>query len=906
MNNMTFNSIKELLEWKKNIELSSEFIFNQYLDVIYSNLILREEISNQQNSVLKHRNSLEIKLNGNTLPAFRSNSIHRKSTHRSKNIDKGISLKTFLEYMNIQEFIGKRIFNYLNVSTLLKLNKSDFIQGLSKIYYSDISNLIKFTFFLSDFNNDGKIYRSDMKLILAYIPSFSEISQKLKIKQINKIINSFFDSNIKNSEDGSEKQIDLELYSKYVNDYNEDNKNVINSDLLNDFNYNAPFFYFISILSYLFKNCPFNKKNVDYFNYYKKMRIKLRNSTSRSSSLKKEFVTTAKKSENMSNSNNNLLDFSVNAPLTIRQESKKISIVAIPKIGQKNLFKARRSTSQKNVICENNNEKFINLINNKKKEKENFKNKDYIISKDKNDVKSKKKKEVNLFQNKLKKVKQNSPGFPDISLNIRKKMSSTLLNVNRDKNEFSQSPQLLIKQVSNEESFSNKGSNNALIDMRYSSSKTKIKLPSISKEKLSPMSVGFKLKQEDKDCEDPGEFVLCECSGSEEETKNDLNEEEVNNDSNEVFLYKMCDDVNNNQNILNKFYAVLSQKEILFFSSEYKNELCDLWYIYKGHISTGTEKYKNTNYFIINITFFSNNYVNKLYFLKEDICLCFAKKIQESIKDLAFNDYYELNDKLGQGHFGTVNKCTKKVSGEIYAVKIIDKDKLKANDLDLIHQEKNYLSLIKHPNILSLIDYFEDKKNIYLITECCNGGDLLTFIEKNNNQISEKTTAKIIRKIAEGLKYLNFFGIVHRDIKPENILFSDINDIKTLKIIDLGVCQTLTYGEMASEPIGTSGYISPEIYSHEKYSFKTDIWSLGIILYLLITEGILPFDNEDMDYRIIGKKVLCLQQEYPEEYFGNKSKGLINLLDKMLEKSENKRIDINNLLKDSWFNIIKT
>ena len=61
---------------------------------------------------------------------------------------------------------------------------------------------------------------------------------------------------------------------------------------------------------------------------------------------------------------------------------------------------------------------------------------------------------------------------------------------------------------------------------------------------------------------------------------------------------------------------------------------------------------------------------------------------------------------------------------------------------------------------------------------------------------------------------------------------------------------------MANDPIGTNGYISPEIYLHEEYSFNTDIWSLGVILYLLITEGILPFDNENMDSKVIGKKVL--------------------------------------------------
>ena len=114
--------------------------------------------------------------------------------------------------------------------------------------------------------------------------------------------------------------------------------------------------------------------------------------------------------------------------------------------------------------------------------------------------------------------------------------------------------------------------------MRHSISKVKLpSIPSIQKERLSPMSVGFKLKkeEEDKDLEEPGEFVLCEYDESDEDNqKNDLNDEDNNKASNdEVFLYKYCEDVNTNQNILNKVYAVLSEKEILFFSSELKNEL---------------------------------------------------------------------------------------------------------------------------------------------------------------------------------------------------------------------------------------------------------------------------------------------------------------------------------------------
>ena len=901
MNKRGFNSINDFMEYKKNLELSSEFIFIQYLNVIYSNLLLREELFYQ----VHRRKSQELKMDRKILlTSFKRNSLTRKIPQRLKIIDKGICLKTFLEYIDLQEFIGERIFNYLNKSKKITLNKDDFTNGMNKIYYGDIKNLIKLTFFLCDFNDDGKIYKSDMKLLLAYIPSFTEFFQKLKIKQINKIINTFFEEKIENPEKDTEEEINFDDYSKYILEYNDNNNNLNSTELLNDYNNNGPFFYFISILSYLFKNCPFSVKNVNYFIYSKKkLKLKIIRNDFRSSSVKQIFLTTAKKIKynNYLNLNsNNKLDLSSNELINIKLDKNRYENNSLSKITQKNLFNnVQKSNSDKY------NDKSIN-INFKIKGKSN--NKEYIISKDKNEVNMfKKSKENFMIKNRLKKSQKNLPSFRDLSFN--KKQKDSLLFNSPYMNDYSQSPQLLLKKnSSNEESLSNsnKNINNNLINLRYNNPKNK--LPIITKEKYSPLSVQIKSKEEDglKGLE---ELVLCEYSGNEDNNSDkniEINRENIG--FNEAYLYKFCEDVNDEQKILNKFYAVLSEKEILFFSSDLKNEFCDLWYIYKSNISLGKERYNNQTYYTINITFFNNSYVNKLYFLNVNICKNFANKIKQSIHNLNFSDFYELQEKLGQGTFGTVNKCKNKSSGQIFAVKIINKNELKMIDLQLIQQEKNYLSLIKHPNIISLKDYFEDKTNIYLVTECCNGGDLLTFIEnkrKNNIRITEKMTAKIIRKIAEGIKYLNFFGIVHRDIKPENILFSEENEITSLKIIDLGVCQTLTHGQMANEPIGTNGYIPPEIYLKNDYSYKVDIWSLGIILYLLTTEGFLPFDDENMDYEVIGKKVHFLQQEYPEEYFGKKSQGLITLLYKMLEKIPYKRIDINNLMKDSWFNIIK-
>ena len=113
---------------------------------------------------------------------------------------------------------------------------------------------------------------------------------------------------------------------------------------------------------------------------------------------------------------------------------------------------------------------------------------------------------------------------------------------------------------------------------------------------------------------------------------------------------------------------------------------------------------------------------------------------------------------------------------------------------------------------------------------------------------------------------------------------------------------TLPYGKQSSDPIGTLAYIAPEMYTHNAYSYKVDVWSLGILLYYLASGGVVPFFDEKMDETIMGKKIVFTHQEYPEKYFGDKSKSLITLIDKALEKNPEKRITIQKFLSEEWLN----
>ena len=541
MNNRNFKSISELLEHKKTLTLSSEFIFPQYLKSIYSNLIQREELVHHSYSIKLPRNSIRLKSN-NIVAPIKNPLIRRLPPPRTKLIDKGLSLKTFLEYLDLQEFIGERIYKYINKSNSIKLNKNDFCEGLNEIYYGNVKNLIKFTFYLADFDDDGMMYKTDMKLLLAYIPSTSEISQKLNLMQINQIVDTFFNQNIDNPQEGEEKQINYDTFLKYIEEYSEKTNNLKDvSQFLEDYNNNAPFFYYISILSYLFKNCPFNVKNVDYFIYSKKKaKLVLRNEN-RSLSQKKILSTAIKNNINLRSSinydhTNNKNENSSIGKFTIQQNKNKYLIESIPKIVKKNLFKTRNSCSQINIKRNSlkNNSSQISIINSQKHDfifsinKEDKIRNIFSIDNSKENIAHK-----NIFSRNNKNKKTISPINHKTFSN---KNLSSLNNINK----ISASPELIqknnicnnsnSKETNGSSNYS--GSNNNLI--KLNSNNILPYVPS-SKEKMefSPLSVGIKLNKEKDEIEEPGDFVLCEYSGSEDESGN-INKNSSNNIDNNL------------------------------------------------------------------------------------------------------------------------------------------------------------------------------------------------------------------------------------------------------------------------------------------------------------------------------------------------------------------------------------
>ena len=377
MNSRNFETITELKEYMdETMKLPSEKVFYAYLSKIYTNLLQRESRKNKGKSKLL--------------------SSEKKSvlSITPDKADSNLSLNVFLDYMDIQEFIGERIFNIINKTKKgNKLSREDFCNGLNNLYYGNIKDLIQFTFKLSDFNDDGKIYDSDLELILKYIPCPSEFSQKNYIKQIKKIVSKFFEKlNLMNSS-SEPNQLNLLTYQNYIEEYTikSEKKDEMNSEFLSDYDYNAPFFYFISTVSYIFTNLPFNPKTVEYFQEHKKI-PKLKLGFTKISGLlnlrnpNKNLLTTDRKKNIYQNMTNSKINSTFRCTATINANrfsynpNDKMTNEILPKIGRTNLFHMKKSSSQ--IFLKNNNSKRSIFGMNKSKNKRNSSknNHEFIIS----------------------------------------------------------------------------------------------------------------------------------------------------------------------------------------------------------------------------------------------------------------------------------------------------------------------------------------------------------------------------------------------------------------------------------------------------------------------------------------------------------------------------------------------
>ena len=258
---------------------------------------------------------------------------------------------------------------------------------------------------------------------------------------------------------------------------------------------------------------------------------------------------------------------------------------------------------------------------------------------------------------------------------------------------------------------------------------------------------------------------------------------------------------------------------------------------------------------------------------------------------------YSIEEFCGSGHYGTVNKAVSLADpSQIFAIKRISKDFIR--NTDHLRREVDILCTLHHPNIIKIYETYQDMHFFYIVMQYCSGGTLYSRV--SGLKLTEEKAANLIKQIIEAVIYLQSKGICHRDIKPENFLFSSNKKSSKLILIDFGLSHKLgKWFKGMNDLVGTVYYIAPEVITG-KYNEKCDNWSVGVIMYLLLS-GSLPFQGNS-EAQIIHKILHC-EVPYDPEIWRSVSPQGRDLVHKLLCKNPSERIDMNEAYLHPWFSV---
>jgi calcium/calmodulin-dependent protein kinase I len=277
------------------------------------------------------------------------------------------------------------------------------------------------------------------------------------------------------------------------------------------------------------------------------------------------------------------------------------------------------------------------------------------------------------------------------------------------------------------------------------------------------------------------------------------------------------------------------------------------------------------------------------------------KKVVEKVSRFLTKDhvenYYTLKQELGQGNFSTVRMGTNKKTGEEVAIKIIEKKKV-GQKKDMLETEVEILKRVKHPNVIAMHEMFETSTHIYLVMELVTGGELFDRVVEKGSY-NERDAARIMKQLLEGIFYLHSLGIAHRDLKPENLLLASPDANADIKIADFGLSKIMgpeAHMQMTTA-CGTPGYVAPEVLKCEGYGKSVDLWSAGVIMYILLC-GFPPFYEESN--ALLFEKIMGGKYSFPAPYWTNISPAAKDLVRALLTVDPSKRIPLDKALKHPW------
>ena len=364
-----------------------------------------------------------------------------------------------------------------------------------------------------------------------------------------------------------------------------------------------------------------------------------------------------------------------------------------------------------------------------------------------------------------------------------------------------------------------------------------------------------------------------------------------NNILTEGYLFKI------QENKVKKIYFKLICKDLYYYKSKNNKRHKGMHNLSGVFIqSNGLVKLGDKQFYCFTIIFPTKS--RKYYLSNESEYHNWVNTIRKIVGYSNLNEIYEIRQVLGKGKFGLVKLGIHRGNGRKVAIKIINKKLVTAIDVQQVKTEIDILKIAKHPNIIQLYDVLENENYIYIIMEYCAGGDLFSYIEKRGFRLPETRAAEIIHKLSTAVFFLHEYGVVHRDLKPENILMTDNSPNADIRLVDFGLGKIIGPGEMCTDPFGTFSYVAPEVLKEKPYSFKVDLFAIGIIAYLLVA-GFLPFDHETSE-KEIARQTVYEPTPFPTSVWKNISNEARAFVDNLLQKNPEKRMGIQEVLQHKW------
>ena len=360
----------------------------------------------------------------------------------------------------------------------------------------------------------------------------------------------------------------------------------------------------------------------------------------------------------------------------------------------------------------------------------------------------------------------------------------------------------------------------------------------------------------------------------------------------EGYVYKYSQ----TQKKMKKTYFKLVGKDLYYYKKKEEEKHRGMHNLSGVFIKRGEDlEFEGKKYMSITILYKEEK---SYYFDNEETFKIWFEKLNLAIQNKSLFDKYEVKQKIGKGKFGLVKAGINKETKKPVAIKIMAKKNMDKSDMELAKVEIDILKISQHPNIIKLYDVFENENYIYIIMENCSGGDLLSYFEYHDYELPETKVCEIIHKLSMAVYYLHSYGIVHRDLKPENILMTDLSDSADIRLLDFGLSKIIGNDEKCTEPYGTLSFVAPEVLQGKPYDKSVDLWSIGIIAFLLLC-GYLPFDDKHSE-REIARQTIQDPVPYDNKIWSKLTPEAKTFVDGLLQKKPEKRYSIKEVLEHPW------